>query len=149
MKVYLAGPMCGCNGREMFDWRDDVIERLNDYKIECIDPTEGLDVILGETDRLKMNHAEDGISNTEVFHSDLYLINTADVFFANLEFFNEKSFGTPFEMGYCYAKGIPIVIVNPGHREDHPFVEVPAIVYDTLDEGVDYLIRLNAMAGCV
>ena len=66
-----------------------------------------------------------------LFRTDIQNVSESDFVIANLSKF-VKGFGTPFEMGYAFCKGIPIIcICEPGVKPEHPFIteSVDAIVY--------------------
>lgn len=143
MKVYLAGPMCGCDSKETFTWRDEVSEALDDIVvIQTIDPTKGLDYVYSEDTRLLPCNDHHGITNKEVFQKDIFLIDRCDVLLVNLYYQNSMSTGCFFEMGYAFANNIPIIVVNAGKKRDHPFIDIPAFNVDTMEEAIEYIKSL-------
>ena len=99
-KVYLASPF--------FD--DAEIERME--KVRDILRAKGLDVFVPNEHQNK--HLEFGSLEWRkaTFDSDVNGIDTADVVVAVLCKGNFDDSGTAWEVGYSYAKGIPVVVVN-------------------------------------
>lgn len=119
-KVYLAGGISGLTKKEASVWRDEVARYLHLFDIEVGDP-------------MKTSHVHDPGDipydtdysvprcSSKIFQEDLKLINQCDLLFARLD--TAKSIGTPWELGYAYAKGIPIILVSNRELLHHPFVQ--------------------------
>lgn len=143
MKVYLAGPMCGCDSNETYDWRDEVANALADVDIEVYDPSVGLDYIFEEDDRLLPCNDHHGVTNKEVFQKDIFMIDQCDILLVDLYYQNPMSTGCYFEMGYAFAKGKPIIVANAGVKKNHPFIDIPAFNVDTVEDAVEYIKGLS------
>lgn len=116
-KIYLAGPMLGCNKQEMSDWRSVVKAQLAG-KFEFLDPVD-----LGTPE-----------TAIEVVEMDLEMIAKADILLANCW---KASPGTSMEVCRAYMSGKKVVVVNTIkspwlHYHSH-------VCLDTLVEALDYL----------
>lgn len=129
MRVYLAGPIEGCTDEERLSWREKASYALTEKHIESYSPKE--DCIKSRADE----HM--------IFYKDIYQVDRADVILVNIQAKNIKSFGTPFEMGYAYAKGKLIVMVCNEDQLYHPFVTIPSVYFTDLGEALDFIINEN------
>jgi nucleoside 2-deoxyribosyltransferase len=111
VKIYLAGPIDGCDDAEASDWRELCKKRLGAEN--CLDPM--------SDDYRGREHLY-----AEIVHKDLDLINQCDLVLANCW---KKGWGTPMEIMYSYLNDIPVVVVVP---PDLPFVS-PWLVYHAKD----------------
>lgn len=143
MRVYLAGPMVGCDDKEIFGWRNEVTEGLNDTQWDVCDPTIGTEYLVQNGMRMLMDNAAQGITNAEVFYKDIYQIRKSDVLLVNLEHANGLSTGYAFEMGLAYERGMMVIVVNAGVRGNHPFIDIPAIQLDTVEQAIEFLKELH------
>ena len=142
MKVYLAGPMVGCDEKEIFGWRNKVAEELDDTNWDVCDPTIGTEFLVSNGMRMLMDNSSEGMNNDEVFHKDMFQLKQCDAILVNLEHLNGLSLGCFFEMGVAHALGMLIVVVNAGTRQMHPFVDIPCVNFDSLDEGIEFFKEL-------
>ena len=99
-KVYLASPF----------FNDKEIERMG--KCRDILRKKGLDVFVPNEHQNK--HLEFGSIEWRdaTFKSDVNGIDSSDVVVAIISQGNYDDSGTAWEIGYAYAKGIPVVVVN-------------------------------------
>jgi nucleoside 2-deoxyribosyltransferase len=109
-KIYLAGPIRtlvdGTLHEYDLSWRDEVKRVLEQYNIECLDPT--------ETSRQlgKIEFSRDMC--TKLRSRDISLLNKTDVLLVNLlphTIDKYNCYGTLVEIGYCQALNIPVFIV--------------------------------------
>ncbi len=94
-RVYLAGPISGCNDLQRRYWRDRVKEK---YRSQCdfIDPL----------DRLK----DTGAPSYEVIEADLRSIAMADGLLVNMW---RESIGSAICVVHAHAAGRPVVVADP------------------------------------
>ena len=128
--VYLAGPIEGCNEKEINLWRSkchigflENIVGINPYRAESESNTE-------ETrKRIAMKNYMD------VKSSDLILANMPK------EINNRRpSYGTTFEIAWGYSMQKPVVIVSDDPKVHyHPLLSVAGAHFYDLEEAVDYI----------
>lgn len=99
-KVYLASPFF--NELEM-KRMNEVLEILRDKGLTVFAPYEGSKDLTGfGTKEWK----------EEVFNLDIVNIDTADIVVAVINYGNVDDSGTAFELGYSYATGKPVIVVD-------------------------------------
>lgn len=94
-KIYLAGPMSGCNREQMTQWRKLLKDQWRE-KCEFIDPTE--DLVAPELDPY------------EVVRRDIKAIEGADGILANMW---RESIGTAMGIVVARNKGKPVALADP------------------------------------
>lgn len=117
-KVYLAGGFTS-------DWRESIKSHfIND--IEIFDP------------KLKPDKHW-----SEYGTWDVHYIKQCDILFAYMEKTNPSGYGLSAEIGYAKALNKTVILViEPGHEKDRYFQflkQFADVVYETLDEGIEYL----------
>jgi nucleoside 2-deoxyribosyltransferase len=119
LAIYLAGPMDGCSGLEMNDWRDKLkscCSRLN--HILWLNPVTRTDA---------HNLIESGFASYDthkyVFDCDLTDVRFADIIVANVTRTLGAGRGTNFELGYAYALNRRIFLLESSNCKPHPFYE--------------------------
>jgi nucleoside 2-deoxyribosyltransferase len=74
---------------------------------------------------------------------DVHFIKQDDILFAYMEKTNSSGYGLAAEMGYAKALNKTVIFVlEPGHEKDRYFQflkQFADVVYETLDEGIEYL----------
>ena len=131
--VYLCGPIRGLHNFEARDWRNNFKGFFNQQPalVKGLDPMRKhtFEVSI-EADKksILLGPSNAPISQPKVLVSrDLGDIDRSSLVLVNLN--HHTTMGTSAEIGYAYAKGIPIVfVIPPEHiaQAIHPFVEVMA-----------------------
>src|SRR5688500_10284070 len=93
-KVYLAGPISGCNDEQRHAWRND-LKRGFSEEFEFVDPTDSL--------------IEQG-PDFGVVQADAEAIRLADAVLANMW---RESIGTSFGVLHAHSAGKIVVVVDP------------------------------------
>jgi nucleoside 2-deoxyribosyltransferase len=104
-KIYLSGPMAGCNDYEMYGWRNELKEKYNwvDYpSVKFIDPTRRNFRGVKMTRQIEKEIVE--LDKIDVCQSDAVLVRL------NPE---KASVGTHQEVIYGWERGKLVVIVIP------------------------------------
>ena len=96
-RVYLAGPISGCNDTQVRQWRDEV-KRKYEPHFEFIDPAE-----MQKT------------SSYEVVETDLRAIEEADGLLVNMW---RESIGSAIGIVHAHQAGRPVVVANPNHLDN-------------------------------
>jgi len=71
--------------------------------------------------------------------SDLKAIDWCDLLFVYKQRTNPTACGLSAEMGYAYAKGKPIVLVDDNDRIDSFLAGLSQRIYTNLDSAIEYL----------
>jgi nucleoside 2-deoxyribosyltransferase len=118
-RVYLAGGFSS-------DWREKVKSLYLGFNFEFFDP------------KLKPDKHW-----SEYGTWDVHFIKQCDILFAYMEKTNPSGYGLAAEIGYAKALNKTVIFVlEPGHEKDRYFQflkQFTDVVYETLDEGIEYL----------
>ncbi len=120
--VYLAGPMSGCNGAQMRDWRS-TVKNLYGHEFDFIDPCDSL---VGPDE-----------SHYEVAREDSCAIDRCDALFAYLW---KESMGTAHGVYYAKLHGKPVVVCDPNHLQNRMIAFYSDAVLPDLHESVGQLM---------
>ena len=122
-RVYLAGPISGCNERQRREWRDEAKEKLG-AGFEVIDPA--LDPVGPDEDPAL------------VVERDRRAIATCDAVLANMW---KESIGTSIGVFHAWSNAKVIVVVDPNHIGSQILRYYADDVTDTIGEAVKSLNR--------
>ncbi len=124
MKIYLAGPITGCNFEDCTDWREE-FKRMMPKSIQCLSPMRGKEflkhkgVISGSFPELGPLASSRGIMTRDFFdcnRADLVLVNFFDAPIISV--------GTCMEVAWAYMSRTPLVcIMEEGNIHEHPMIE--------------------------
>lgn len=115
MKVYIAGPLCTDKEREFLEEIDRMCKKL------------GLQTFLPHRDCglwKSMNDVK------RIAKGDLKGFEDCDFLIANLNGFNVGA-GTAWEMGYAFAKKIPVIAIKTDKKPEEALEEISAIIFGT------------------
>ena len=96
-RVYLAGPISGCNNTQIRQWRDEVKRKYGKH-FDFIDPAE-----MQKT------------SSYEIVETDLRAIQDADGLLVNMW---RESIGSAIGIVHAHKAGRPVVVANPNHLDN-------------------------------
>lgn len=100
-KIYLAGPMTGCNEDQLHRWRNEVRAKY-EKDFSFIDPTRRWpDDALGKD-----------VTPSEIVEADLTSIETADGMLVNMW---RESIGASIGIVHAHRYGRPVVVADPNH----------------------------------
>ena len=99
-RLYLAGPMSGCNAVQMCRWRDTVKKKYGS-KMTFLDPVDSL--------------LDPEASPYEFVEADLQHIMEADGLLVNMW---QESIGTAMGVVHAHRHGRAIVVTDPNHLEN-------------------------------
>lgn len=100
-KIYLAGPMTGCNDDQLHRWRDEVKAKY-ERDFSFIDPTE----------RWPGDPMGHDATPLEIVKADLQNIETADGLLVNMW---RESIGASIGIVHAHRFGRPVVVADPNH----------------------------------
>lgn len=133
-KIYLAGAM-GAFGKEQFNegnsWREYMKILLehtdSQYRVICCNPNDYYNF-------LEKNHK----TELEVQRFDLDKVKNSDLIIVN---FNADSIGTSKEIAIANDMGIPVIGLNEGKRELHPWdINDCRRIFDKVEDLIEYVI---------
>lgn len=142
-RVYLAGSIEGLVWEDASKWRNKAVEMLKDAGIEDVyNPVDHIPLEMRNgiitAERVKEGG---GFRGKEIVAQDLFRLRRCNIFLVNLD---DPGSGTMAEMGIKWAQGGIIIGFSEWEGSvDHPFiVELADVIYDTLDEAVDFIINI-------
>ena len=141
-KVYLAGPITGLSYDGCTDWREAVIQQLEQFNIDGVSPMRHKDYLLDKTSIADEYHDKVLSSQRGIFARDTWDVQRTDATFVNLLGASNVSIGTVMEISWAWAARKPIVLVmeQNGNIHDHAMLrEACPFRVNTIDEGVDIL----------
>jgi nucleoside 2-deoxyribosyltransferase len=115
MKGYIAGPLCTKEERIFLERIDQLCKKLN------------IDTFLPHRDCGLWKNLED---TKRIAKGDLEGFKSCDFLIANLNGFNIGA-GTAWEMGYAYAKKIPIIAIKTDKNPKDVVEDISAIIFGT------------------
>jgi nucleoside 2-deoxyribosyltransferase len=118
-RVYLAGPIGGCNSRQMRGWREEIKARWG-TEFDFIDPTQQL-------------VTSDASLAYEVVEKDQRAIEGADGVLANMW---RESIGTAIGVVHANTKGRPVVVVDPNWIDSRILAFYADAVERTIHDGM-------------
>lgn len=123
-RVYLAGPISGCNEKQMRHWRDTVKRRYG-AKMTFLDPLENL--------------AGPEASKYEVVKSDLQRIGQADGLLVNMW---RESIGAAMGVVHAHQQGKLVAVSDPNHMEHRMLAFFADAVEGTPEQAAKTLLQL-------
>lgn len=115
MKAYLAGPLCLNEEREFLEKIDSICKKHN------------IKTFLPHRD---CGLWKRGVSCKKIASGDLAGFKNCNLVIASLNGFNVGA-GTSWEMGYAYAKGIPVIAIKTDRKIEDSIGELSAIIIGT------------------
>jgi len=122
-KIYLSGPILGCEKKRAKKWRLNIMSKLK-YKYDFIDPTTEMYEVEADHFKEVVSFAEKGIEE-------------CDIVLAYIPFY---SMGTSIEIYWAYKANKKIIAVLKNTNEMSAFLKKYAdIIFENLDEAYDFL----------
>jgi nucleoside 2-deoxyribosyltransferase len=143
--VYLAGQITGHSYDESTNWRNYVIKKLAQHKINGISPMRRKEYLHGINNIPAMGVSNNPLSTPKgITTRDRYDCTNADALLVYLLDSRKVSIGTMIELGWADAHRVPIVIVmEPSNMHNHAMVnEVAGFIVPTLEEGIALVVAI-------
>ncbi|MHB8281270.1 MAG: nucleoside 2-deoxyribosyltransferase [bacterium] len=139
IKIYLAGSIDGLTYEQATDWRIHFTKTLKKRfadKIEILDPTKKYqDGTFSADDILDLKNFSQEEAD-DIFVKDIKMLSDTDLIIAYMQA-QSANIGTIYEIGYAYAKKIPIIARIDNHIKHHCFVKNSTYM---ICEGMDDLL---------
>ena len=113
---YLSGGMTKFGAKDFYksnDWRRDIkayIENKSDYNILCFNPN----------DHWSLTSDPEEFTDLEAMRLDIYKLRQSELVIYNNN--DPLSRGSMIELGIAYERGLPIIVLNEDHQEEHPWL---------------------------
>ena len=105
-RVYLAGPITGCNEFQVHQWREDIKQKYG-KNLDFIDPSTFIDPSGESLDQM-------ATTASQIVEADLLSIRQADGLLANMW---RESIGSAIGVVHANLAGKPVVVADPNHLE--------------------------------
>ncbi len=126
MKIYLAGPISGCNLEDCREWREYIKKQLKSNSIIWLDP------LLRDVTPMNRSQVVD-LDKSDVENSDYMVVNWAVRS-------NNQSIGTAMEMLHAFNHGVPILCVVPKDFPDSIWLDYHCTFkFESIDLLIGYL----------
>lgn len=148
MKLYLAHPISGLTGNEVFKYYDEVSAILSKY-YKILSPMTGKDYLRNDNKCVPSGY-KNAISNDHaIFQRDTWMVSQSDVVFCDFTGSDKISIGCCMELAIAsFLNKHTIVVMNENNIHNHSFIlESADIIFNTFDEGINYLIELGENIG--
>ena len=134
MRIYLCGPMAGCDDEEAGGWRDDAAKYLNARGLTTLDPM--------DRDYRHYDDSEDPASALpDLVEEDKIDIEMSDVLLVN---YTKVSAGTSKEILLGWQKQKRVIVVAPEDLSLSPWVHYHAHkIYHNMQEAYDHIVNFN------
>ena len=123
VRIYLSGPMLGCDRDFMKKWRDRVQEELGHMNYKFIDPS-------------NVYYDNEAEHSTEVVLSAEQGVIESDIVLAYVPFY---SMGTSCEILWAHQKHKIIMTVLEAENESAFIRKYSNIIFNNLDDAIDFL----------
>jgi hypothetical protein len=142
MKVYLAGSITGKTYIEATAWREMAARRLSDAGFKSISPMRGKSFLERETNIKDAYEGTNTADKHAIFTRDKFDSTRSEILLLNLLGADAVSIGSVMELAWAHLSNcFCVVVMGMGNPHVHAFVkEAASVVFDNLDEAVDYII---------
>jgi nucleoside 2-deoxyribosyltransferase len=151
MRIYLAGPISGNGYQETIALFTSKIEPLEAVGYEVTHPMLGKEYLRNELEFRTHGYGHPVSTNHAIYERDRWMVQSADIVFADLYGANRVSIGTMFELAWASQLGKHTVVVLPEngpHPHAHCFVlEAADIIFSKTQDALDYLVQLRSSYG--
>lgn len=141
--LYIAHPISGLSGKEIFDYFDNAKDLLKEY-YNILSPMTGKDY-LREIDKAMPSGYKNPISNNHaIFQRDTWMISQSDIVFCDVSGIEKISIGCCMELAIASWLNKHTILIMNNNTHNHAFVlEASDIIFEDYDEGIRYLIELG------
>lgn len=123
--IYLAGPISGCNDKQIHEWRNNLKERYSN-KFKFIDPAEKL------ISRVETNN----YAPYQIVKDDVESIKNADAILVNMW---KESIGSAIGVVHAKKFGKPVVIVDINHIQNTTLSFYADAVFHSINGAMDQI----------
>lgn len=120
-RVYLAGPISGCNDSQKHKWRDEIKQKFGP-DMDFIDPTETLKT-----------------SSYAAVKNDIDSIEAADGLLVNMW---RESIGSAIGIVHAHRNGRPVAVANPNHMQNSTLDFYATVIEETPIDAAKVLLRI-------
>jgi nucleoside 2-deoxyribosyltransferase len=141
MRIYLAHQITGLSYDVVRDYYGKLSERMYELGLEVLCPMTAKGTLRTEIEFKSEGYGTPVSCNHAIFERDQWMVRNCDIILADLTGMERASIGCCMEMAWASLLGKhSIVVMEKSNPHRHAFVlESADIVFETLDEAIDYL----------
>ena len=140
----MVHPISGLSADEVFQYYKTNQKRLEDFGFEVLTPMYGKSLLRCEKEFRPADYNHPCTTNHAIFDRDHWMVEQADILYANLSSSSQVSIGSMMELAWGKHLHKHIVLTLPEvniHR--HAFVlEAASVIYTSHEESMSYLETL-------
>jgi nucleoside 2-deoxyribosyltransferase len=144
MKIYLVHPISGLTPEEVFTYYKTTEDSLLRLGYEVLTPMYGKKILRTEVAFREKDYTMPCSTNHALFNRDRWMVEQADILYANLSSSKAVSIGSTMELAWGSLLRKHVVATLPEvnvHR--HAFIlEACSVIYPTHEESMEYLRTL-------
>ena len=140
LKIYLAHPISGLSGQEVFIYYENLKNKLSGY-YEMLCPMTGKECLREEEIFKAKDYTLPLATNHAIYNRDKWMVTNSDIVLCDFTGARTASIGCCMELAIanCFGKNI-VVVMDKDNIHNHAFVkEASTVIYETLNEAVSYL----------
>lgn len=144
-KLYLAHPIGGLQGKDVFTYYDNLSEKLSKF-YDILSPMVGKNFLRNTVEFKPTGYEHPITKNHAIFQRDTWMVSQSDIIFCDLIGVEKISIGCCMELAIAsWLNKHTIVVMDKGNIHNHAFIlEAADIVFETFEEGYNYLVELGS-----
>lgn len=144
MKIYLAHPISGLSGKEIFNYYDNATNVLRD-KFDVLSPMTGKNYLRDIEEAKASGYANPISKDHAIFQRDTWMVSSSDIILCDFTGSTKVSIGCCMELAIAsWLNKHTVVVMEPLNVHNHAFVyESADIVFDDYNDAIKYLLRFN------
>jgi len=151
MKIYLARPISGHKGEDVFKYYEYLKSELeyNGYEVLC--PMSGKGEIRTDVEYKPTGYTLPVATDKAIKSRDQWMVIQSDIVLLDLSEATEKSIGCMMELAWGdLLNKHTILVMKKNNIHSHAFVyECSDIVFETLNDAVEYLSKLTKKSNLI
>jgi nucleoside 2-deoxyribosyltransferase len=143
MNIYLAHPITGLTGKDVINYYTNLrIKLFKNFKI--FSPITAKEHLYNDEICIPSGYIDPICNNHAVMERDMWMVTQSDIVLCDFTNSKSVSIGCCFELSVAsYLHKHTVVVLPKDNIHKHIFIlEAADIVFETLDEAVNYLLKL-------
>jgi nucleoside 2-deoxyribosyltransferase len=148
MNIYLAHPINGLSGMEIFAYYEDASEQLREH-YTILHPMLGKGYLRTEAELRSHGYDFPASTNKAIFGRDMWMVRMADIVLVDLAGAKAASLGCAIELAMAHALGKHTVLVldQEDKIHNHAFIlECADVVFGERNSAIQYLVEMAPLS---
>lgn len=144
MRIYLAHPISGLSGKEIFNYYDNATNVLRD-KFDVLSPMTGKNYLRDIEEAKTSGYANPISKDHAIFQRDTWMVSSSDIILCDFTGSTKVSIGCCMELAIAsWLNKHTVVVMEPLNVHNHAFVyESADIVFHDYNDAIKYLLQFN------